>query len=241
MGAIVLQPASEIRARKNLMELQKDFKKTKPWRHATDLNHSQKIHFCKAATGLNAEFFGVVSYKPTLKEYSKSIDWEPDLFYNKCSKYILERVGSYLGSVHPELANPTIVFEERNHDYDRMIRYLSKVKENPIYVQSRALSAINPFGIVKKSKSEEELLRYADLIAHSLYCCVNKTPDNFQITEPRYLTELSSRFAADEKGSIIGSGIKPIHHMKDLLLDEDTLKKMLGMRALPRRSFRKLA
>lgn len=231
MGAVVLQPASMIVARKLLDSLQEEFQKKKRWRHATDLSHSQKIHFCRQLSQLHIRYFGVISYKPTLGEYAADIEWEPDKFYNKCAKYLLERVGAYLGEVGGDLREPEIVFEERNHNYDAMIRYLGAVKENPLYEHSKALGAINPFGITSKKKSEEDLLRLADLVSHALYCCVNKTPNNFGIVEPRYLNELSPRFAADKKGRVLGAGIKAIHTLADLNLEPEAKDVLTNMRA----------
>ncbi len=233
MSAVVLQPAGQIAARQLLDRLQKDFGKSKKWRHATDLNHSQRLHFCKEAIKLNARFFGVISYKPTMDDYAQQIDWDPHKFYNKCTKYLLELVGRYLSSVDSNLVDPQIVFEERNHDYDKMIRYISKVKKNPIYPQSNALGAINPFAITKRSKDEEDILRLADLVSYALYSCVNKTPDNFSIVETRYLRELSRKFAADSRGRVMGSGLKCIHKVEDLKLDRDTVSLFQGLRAMP--------
>jgi hypothetical protein len=233
MGAVVLQPATMIAARKLLDQLQEDFKRPKRWRHATDLNHSQKLHFCRKLSALNVRYFGVISYKPTLGAYAENIDWEPDKFYNKCAKYLLERVGNYLSAIGGDLSEPQIVFEERNHDYDAMIRYLGKVKENPIYEHSKSLASINPFGISSKKKTEEDLLRLADLVSHALYCCVNKTPDNFGIVEPRYVQELSKRFAADKTGRVFGTGLKAIHKLDDLQLDKDALAAFSSLRAHP--------
>ena len=234
MGAVLLQPAGIISANKLLDRLQEDFKKTKRWRHATDLSHGQRVHFCKEATKLHARFFGVISYKPTLGGYAGAIDWEPDKFYNKCAKYLLEKIGAYLSHVDPCLSEPRIVFENRNHDYGAMIRYLEKVKEKPLYTQSKALDRINPFGITSKEKGKEEVLRIADLVSYSLYSCVNKTPENFGNTESRYLRELAPRFAADEKGRVLHTGIKCIHKVEDLNLDTAISKELAALRAMPR-------
>ncbi|QEE35063.1 DUF3800 domain-containing protein [Octadecabacter sp. SW4] len=233
MSAVVLQPASQIAARQLLDELQEEFGKTKKWRHATDLNHNQRVYFCKKASELNVRFFGVISYKPTMREYASKIEWSPHKFYNKCAKYLLELVGRYLANVDESLTEPRIVFEERNHDYDAMIRYIAKVKDNPIYPQSNSLAAINPFSITRKNKDEEDLLRLADLVSHALYSCVNKTPDNFGIVETRYLRELSSKFAADSSGRVLGSGIKCIHKLEELSLDDETNEFLKKMRAMP--------
>lgn len=234
MGAVVLQEATAVKAVGVLGQLEHRFRKKKPWKHATELNHSQKLLLCKEMSKMHARFFGVISYKPTLGEYANEIGWEPDKFYNKCAKYLLEIVGSYLASVDANLLEPQIIFEQRNHNYDAMIRYLSKVKETPLYAQSSSLEAINPFAITNKKKSEEPLLRLADMVSHALYCCVNKTPDNFQITESRYLRELSARFAADQRGRVVGAGIKPIHSLNELALDEEVEKELVGLRAMPR-------
>lgn len=177
--------------------------------------------------------FGLISYKPTLGGYGEEIDWQPHKFYNKCAKYLLEMIGSYLSQVDTKLVEPRIVFEDRNHDFDAMRRYLMKVKENPHYQQSLGLSAINPFGLVTRKKGEEPLLKLSDLVAHSVYSCVNKTADNFGIVEPRYLYELSSRFAANANGVVLGTGLKVIHSLKDLELDDSVEQGIERLRAHP--------
>jgi hypothetical protein len=234
MGAAVFQPTTLMAARQLLERLQSEFRKTKPWRHATDLNHSQKVYFCRELTKLNVRFFGIMSNKNTLGEYAEEIAWEPDKFYNKCAKYLLERVGSYLTHFDKDLVEPQIVFEKRNHDYDAMIRYLAKVRKNPIYSQSNGLSTINPFGIISCTKEQEAALRVADMVSHALYACVNKAPENFGIVEPRYLKELSARFAADGAGKIIGTGLKFIHSASDMQFDKDLSDQLHGLRARPR-------
>ena len=56
-----------------------------------------------------------------------------------------------------------------------MIRYLGKVKDNPIYPESRSLEMMNPFSISTKGKGEEDILEISDLVAHGVFQCVNKT------------------------------------------------------------------
>lgn len=233
MGAVVFQSATEIQARSLLNKLQRDFGKTKRWKHATDLSHIQRVHFCRELSRLHVRFFGLISYKPTLGKYKEFINFDPHMFYNKCATYLLERVGGYLASVDPNLTEPQIVFEERNHDYDMMIRYIGKCKENPIYPQSKMLCSINPFAITRKSKNEEDLLRIADMVSNSLYACVNKTPDNYGITETRYLEELANRFAAGQNCKILDVGIKCIHDIQDLALDPPVGKTLKGLRSSP--------
>lgn len=234
MGAVVFQRATAIVVNKRLEELARQFRKPNGWKHATDLSHTQKLHFCRSFASMHIRFFGIISYKPTLGGYADQINWEPHKFYNKCAKYLLERVGAYLSGFDGQLSEPSVVFEDRNHDYDAMIRYLSKVKENPIYPQSKALNSINPFGITSRKKGEEPLLKVADLVSHTLYSCVNKTPDNFQITEPRYLNELSPRFASDERGDVLETGIKPIHSISDLCLGKDVEQVLRSLKGQPK-------
>lgn len=116
-----------------------------------------------------------------------------------------------------------------------MIRYISKVKENPIYPPSKNLKCINPFGIVSRTKDEDDLLRIADMVSYSVYSCVNKTPDNFNIAEPRYLKELSSRFAVGNDGKILANGLKCIHDVRQLGLDPEITKFLYQLRGKPSR------
>lgn len=230
MGAVVLQPAGEIRVRKLLDQLQSDFKKTKRWKHATNLNHIQKVHFCKQLASEHCRFFGLISYKPSLGEYADEISWEPDKFYNKCAKYLLELICAYLSNQHVSLHDPTVVFEERNHDYDAMIRYIERVKNNPIYSQSKSLKIINPFAITKRKKEDEDLLRIADMVAHAVYSCVNLTPENFGIPETRYIQELAPKFGVNSRGVVAGHGLKFIHSIDDLNLLNEVQKDLESLR-----------
>lgn len=233
MGAALLQPAGLIRARQVVQNAANDFGKTKIWKHATDLPHMQKVHLSKELAKLPARYFALISHKPTLGEYASEISMDPHMFYNKCSKYLLELVGKYL-SYFPELAQPQVVFEKRNHDYDKLIRYIAKVKGDPIYPQSEYLKYINPFGIVSKSKNDEISLRVPDMISHAVYTCITKGRESFSHTEPRYVSELSARFAADRTGRVIGAGIKLIHSLESLRLPDHVKSDLIQLRAMPR-------
>ncbi len=128
---------------------------------------------------------------------------------------------------------PDVCFERRNHDYDAMRRYIGKIKETPMHTEAQYLRVFNPFAITARSKDEEPLLKYADLAAHAAYQCVNRAKSNFQIPEPRYLEELAIRFGADEKGNILGTGLKCIHSIQQLELDDDISRKLSGLKAYP--------
>lgn len=232
LAAAVMPSAAAVHAASVLKEVNEVFL-PKKWSHATDLNHSQTVFWAKSATKVNLRFFAVISNKSTLGDYAELIEKSPDKFYNKCAVYLLERVGKYLSAKRLAHEVPEIIFEQRNHDYDAMRRYIGKIKDNPMNENAKFLRVFNPFAIVSRAKDEDPLLKYADIAAHSVYQCVNKTHTNYGIPEPRYLEELSKRFGADEKGTILGSGIKCIHALDDLKLDTEIKSKLLGMKARP--------
>ena len=166
-------------------------------------------------------FFSVISNKATLGEYKRQINGDSQKFYNKCLAYLLERICAYLLVQGASENDLSFVLEARNHDYDRMLRYLSRLKENPLYPQSKSFSILNPFSIVTRRKGEEDLLEIADFVSHAVYQCANKTANNFYIPEPRYFCEIASRFGVDQKGTVLGSGLKCIHNLRELELDKD--------------------
>lgn len=232
MAAAVMPNATKIIARQKLSVIQSRI--GKDWKHATDMNHSQTVYFCRSATELNLRFFAVVSKKSTLGDYADEISWEPHKFYNKCAHYLLERVGSYLAAKGELLKDPDVVFEGRNHDFDALRRYIGVIKENPHHTNAKYLDGFNPFGFVERAKNEESLLKFADLAAHSVYQCLNKIPSNFNIPEPRYMNELQTRFGADENGKVLGVGLKCIHTIDHIDLDGDIKSMWEKLRAKPR-------
>lgn len=206
----------------------------KSWRHATDLNHSQTTFFARKAATLNQRCFAVVSKKSTLGSYANEIEWKPHKFYIKCMAYLLAKVGKYISAFGQSFREPQVIFEGRNHDYDALIRYVNAIKANPMHPEAKHLGVFNPFGFVQKQKDEEKLLKFADLTAHAVYQCVNKTDKNFQIPETRYLSELAVRFGADTSGRVINHGIKCVHSLEGLELDPDVKELWSSMRAKPR-------
>lgn len=235
LAAVVMPSAVCISAKSVLAEVEKEIRKK--WNHATDLTHAQTVFWCRSAARNNLRFFATVSNKSTLGAYSETIKNDPDKFYNKCAVYLLERVGKYLLAKGNCVEPPTVIFERRNHDYDAMRRYIGKIKENPIHRDAKYLQVFNPFAITARAKGEETLLKYADLVAHAVYQCTNKTQSNHGIPEPRYLEEISRRFGADERGKIIGNGLKCIHSLEQLELDKDVEDKVRRMKAIPMRKF----
>ena len=82
------------------------------------------------------------------------------------------------------------------------------------------------------TKNEEPIIQIADLVAHALYKCVDKTDKNFGIPEPRYLRELSSHFFGHpETGLIVGAGLHCVHSLRDVQLDADVDAELIKMSA----------
>lgn len=166
--------------------------------------------------------FGVVSNKLTLGGYAPQIGQDSNKFYNKCSEYLLEKLGGFLieENIGPE--SVSIIFEERNHDYSALLSYIKKVRENPLHPEAKKLSAINPFSISFEKKQKEKCFFLSDFGAHALYSCFNKSRHNFEIPETRYLQELRNVFHRDEETKkICGTGIKFIQTLSHIQADED--------------------
>lgn len=232
LGAVIVHPNASMAAMEKLKEIRANLSKEK-WRHATDLNHSSKVYIAREMASLNLRYFGVISNKLTLGEYKGFINSDPQRYYNKCLVYLLERVCSFLSGLGVKQENLSVVLERRNHDYSAMISYIRNVRDRPYYTQSKSLKILNPFSIVTKKKGEDVFLDYADFISHSLYQCVNKTPANYFIPESRYFEELSPRFGCDKKGLVEGIGLKYIHSIDMLALDEKIARVFKNSRAFP--------
>lgn len=219
-------PTAEVHVRNAVSDFRDDIGK-KSWKHATDLSHAQRVYFARNLGRLPVRYFGLISLKATLDTYKEEIGESSHKFYNKCSQYLLENICQYLAPKMESSDDLSIVFEDRNHDFDAMRRFLTKVKDNPIRPQSKHLRHLNPFSISVKKKGEEDILEVADFVAHSIFQCVNRSESNFQIPEPRYFNEISSRFAGDERGCVVGRGLKLVHSINEVRLDPD-IEKMFA-------------
>lgn len=229
LGAVVCQPTAEIHAKNSLAEFKSTIGKSS-WKHATELGHPEKVLLSREMGRMTQRYFSVVSNKNTLAEYKDTIAANPHKFYNKCVKYLLENVCQYLGRHLKSDGTLRVVLEERNHDYDGMIRYLTKVKENPIYPQSKNLSVLNPYSIVTRKKGSEDMLEFADFVAHAVYQCTNRSQGNYGIPEPRYFSEMSSRFAGDKSGRALNVGLKCLHSVEQLQLEPEVQELFVNTR-----------
>lgn len=191
--------------------------------HCCKLDHFQKVFFARTINQQKLTSFGMISHKDTLKEYKNSIGQDHWKYYHKCAKYLLERLGAFLKEHNIPAQDVDIIFEESNHILpDKLKNYIQICQEDPEYEQATLLQHITADKIAIRKKDEDPLLKIADLLAHSLFQCVDKRQGNYDIPEPRYLKELQDTFYADaETGAIIGYGIKPVHSLDDLSLDPE--------------------
>lgn len=191
--------------------------------HCKNLNHHKKVFYARTAGGLDLTCFGVVSDKNTLQDYRQIRDQEAFRYYHKCVQYLLEQLCKYIEheGIDPNLVS--VVFEEtvalKLQQLRNFILYCIKF---PRQEQSKILEILNTSKFLVQEKKDEPLLQYADLVANSLYQCVNKSSANNFIPETRYINELRFKFWANSQSNLInGFGIKPIHNLNSLNLDAD--------------------
>ncbi|WP_338154218.1 DUF3800 domain-containing protein [Sulfitobacter mediterraneus] len=229
LGAVVCQPTAEVLAKNTLKEFKEEIRR-KNWKHATDLNHAEKVYFARLLGRLPVRYFALISKKETLANYKEAIKFDPQRYYNKCLKYLLELICSYLAEHLTSVDDLSVVLERRNHNYDAMYRYLQKVKDRPIYPQSSSLKNLNPFAISTRAKGEEDMLEIADFVAHSVFQITNRSKSNFGIPETKYFVELSKCFAGDRDLKMLNTGLKCVHDLDSIDLDMDVRELLLGLR-----------
>lgn len=201
--------------------------------HCSNLSHFQKLFFAREIIKCNLRFFGVISHKATLGVYRHRISTDDKKYYNKCVQYLLERVGWFLEARSINKRDVSIVFEKSNCDYEMMRRFLERVQSNPHHEMTKKLQNVDVSAINPKTKAEEPLLKIADLVAHSLFKCVDKHKDNYDIPEARYLKELAPRFFGhpdDEK--VLGAGLYCVHSPWEAKLDPEVRQMVLDLKAV---------
>lgn len=220
LGAALIRNRSRKAVENSLARIRQDFEK--PTLHCSHLGHYQIIHFIRKITLQKMRLFGVISRKDTLGLYKDKISSDSDMYYNKCVQYLLERIGWFMESRQIPPENLDIVFERANVDYEKMRNLLYKCQNNPKHETTKKFKFIKVSNICVKKKDEEDLLQIADLVAHALYKCVDKTQRNHGIPEPRYLRELSPYFFGHpETQAVIGAGLYCVHAASSLKLDPD--------------------
>ena len=202
--------------------------------HCSDLNHAQKVFYARCASKFKMRLFGVISKKDTLGTYKQNISNDSKMYYNKCVQYLLERVGIFMEERQIDKDELDIVFENANCDYERLKNLIRACQRNPQHSNTAKLKFINVDKFLIKSKKDEPLLEIADLVAHSLYKCVDKQPKNYYIPEPRYLQELSPRFFGNfSNNKVINYGIYCVHSTAELDLDSDVKNILDQLEAQP--------
>ena len=186
--------------------------------HCAQLKHLQTRYFAKSITSLDVVLFGLISNKATLDKYGQN----STQYYHKCLQYLLERLGSYMKENHIEAEQVKIVIENSNSIV--LIKFQNLIKKcisNPIYSETEVLKLINPEKIAVADKNEE-LLQLADIVAYSLFRCVDNKKSDYGIYETAYLNDLKNKFYhCRDTAKIVSKGIKPIHSLNELKLSDD--------------------
>jgi len=202
--------------------------------HCSRLKHQQIVRFCREIAEMRIRLFGLISLKKTLGTYRSDIESDSKKYYNKCVQLLLERVGFFMQHHKFPPNDLEIVFEKANVDYVRMKSLIHLCQKNPHRPNTKRLRAIDAQNIIAKSKEQEPLLQIADLVAHALYKCVDKTSANAHVTEPRYVKELQSRFFGHpETNSVVDGGLFCVHQPWQLQLDRDVLEVINTLTADP--------
>ena len=232
LGAALIPSSSYAAFEDSLVKIRTDIKKKSL--HCANLNHYQLLYFAREIQKQRMRLFGVISHKRTLGAYKDDIADDSSKYYNKCAQYLLERVGWFMKEREIPAECLDIVFEKANIDYEMMKNLLRKCQSNPKHTGTKNLKYIDIDNIVVKQKDEEPLLQLADLVAHALYKCVDKSDTNCNIPEPRYLRELAPDFFGHPKTqAVVGAGLFCVHSIKDLKLDHDVAETLASLVATP--------
>jgi hypothetical protein len=232
LGASLISNRSRRHVEETLIQISKEIGKSSL--HCSQLKHYDLLHFSRHIVQSRMRLFGVISRKATLGSYRSAISNDSSMYYNKCAQYLLERVGWFMSSRGIIPQNLDIVFEKANVDYNKMRNLLWTCQSSPVHEKTKYLKNIDISKIQIKKKSDEPLLQIADLVAHSLYKCVEKQPKNYHITEPRYVRELGPRFFGNpEDQTVVGAGIYCVHSLEDLKVESDVRSVLEGLVAMP--------
>ena len=220
LGGVLVPNASLDYFRNLLAEIADTFGKKEL--HCKNLKHLQKVHFAQTMAARPIVCFGLISHKITLGKYTENIEAESTKFYNKCAIYLLECVGEYLNESEIKPEDLDIVFEEGPFNYTALSNFVKVCQRRPMNPRARLLKYVDADNVRSVPKADEVMLQISDLVAHALYSCVDRSKGKYHVTEPRYLNELRSRFYHDSaSGKVVGKGLKAIHDLKKLELDED--------------------
>ena len=230
LGAVVVKNSNEDSINAKLEELKTLFNKRSL--HCSELKHTHKVKFAREVGSFPVTCFGVISNKKTLGNYRQDIQQNNEMFFNKCMQYLLERIGACMELKGIAARDVRFIIEAGEVDLEKLFNFIDKVQATPLHRNAQYLRNIEISNLQVHEKEDAPLLQLADLIAHSLFKAVDKTPKNFEIPETRYLNELRTRFhCSKETKKILEHGIKPIHNIHQLELDGDVKQFFLDFRA----------
>lgn len=200
--------------------------------HCSELTHFQKRYFARGIADCKTKLFAVISHKETLDDYQERIGSDTWKYYHKCLQYLLEIFGKFLAQHKIQATEVKIVVEQSNSfKLSKFQTYIQKCQNQPIYPETKYLNNLEVKNIFEKPKNQEPLLQLADLVAHSLYQCVNERKGSYGIKETTYLNDIRSRFHCSDDNAICGYGIKTIHNLGSLNLDHEVAQFLTNLRS----------
>jgi hypothetical protein len=150
MGGVLVPDTISQDIQNNLDDLRKNISLRSDL-HCKSLCHESKVRFSEFVNQQDVICFGVISLKSTLGGYQKNID--SGNYYNKCSQYLLERLGIFLDAQKNILPDEVkIVFEHGNFEYQKLKGLIAKCQRNPIRPNTRYLKNISVNMIVSEEK-----------------------------------------------------------------------------------------
>jgi len=232
MGGVLIPDSHFLHVNKGILKIENTIGRAM---HCNELNHMQKRLCALEMSKHQILCFGVISDKRTLQGYREDISRDNALYYNKCAQYLLECLGHFMTRYDIPRDDVNIVFERANYNYSALRNLIRKCQETPFRGQSKTLKKINIDQIFNEPKNEEPLLKFADVVAHALYKTVQRGPRDYGLSEFSYIEHLAGKFYShDRSGKVVNYGIKPIHNLSELNLDEYALDKFKAMVTVPR-------
>ena len=181
---------------------------------------------------MDVTLFGLISKKDTLKNYKEKIGSDFWKYYHKCLGYLLENLGRYLAKNNIQKKDVKIVVEaSKSFKRDSFRSYIVSCQANAYNPNARFLKRLDVSLINDRNKGEEPFLVLADLVANSLFQCVNDPKSNYGVFETAYINDLRSRFFCSDDEKIIGYGLKAVHLLEELKLDKKTQVFLQNLKA----------
>lgn len=229
LGGVLVPNSVRSDLQKSLQNLAEEFKRKDL--HCNKMGHNQIVRYSQELSKHRVLLFGVISLKETLGWYGEEIKGNDKKFYNKCAQYLLERLALAMKRKGIREDEVSVCFEEGNFDYNGLRGLVAACRRDPRRPATKNLNLINPNSIYASPKDHEPLLQTSDLVAHAVFRCVDDGPSSFGVFETRYIAEMRSRFYGDEEtGLVCGSGIFPVHKLKDIEANQDVFGFLEGLK-----------